>query len=375
MSYNMTNVLGIIFANSHDEALPELASNRTMASVPFGGRFRLIDFQLSSMVNSGMSTVGIITKSNYESLLDHIGSARYWDLARSYGGLTILPPYGNIDSGLYVGKLEALKGALGYIKKTGCEYVILTDGNVVLNADYSKIIEEHVASGADITCVASTGNYSASETADAVAFETDSTGRVKETILNAAKAGKYTLGLNINILSTALLESLVMDLIPRGKNVFDRDVLQAKAGKLNIRVHEYTGYYSRIYDFESYYTENMKLLDPDNLGKLILKKRPVYTKVRDDAPSKYGLDSSVNNSLVADGCVIDGVVENSILFRGVKIAKGAVVKNCILMQDTSVGKETMISNIITDKDVVIGDELRISSAVGSPLYIGKKRVL
>ncbi len=223
--------------------------------------------------------------------------------------------------------------------------------------------------------MAATGNYSASETADAVAFETDSTGRVKETILNAAKAGKYTLGLNINILSTQLLESLIMDLTPRGKNVFDRDVLQAKSGKLNIRVYEYNGYYSRIHDFESYFTENMKLLDPDNLGKLILKKRPIYTKVRDDAPSKYGLDSAVNNSLVADGCIIDGVVEDSILFRGVKVAKGAVVKNCILMQDTSIGKSTIISNIITDKDVVIGDELRISSAVGSPLYIGKKRVL
>lgn len=374
MSYNMSNVLGIIFANSHDESLPELSSNRTMGSVPFGGRFRLIDFQLSSMVNSGMTTVGIITKSNYQSLLDHVGSGRQWDLARSDGGLTILPPYGR-TTGLYNGKLEAIKGAMGYIVKTPCEYVVLCDCNVVASEDLSKVVDAHIESGADITCVTVTGDYTAAETADAFCFETFGDGRVSSVIISPAKAGHYTMGLGVIILKKQQLIDLVDDLVPRGKCDFGKDVLQAMTDKLNIRTYEYTGYYRRICDLESYYDANMDLLNAENLEKLILKKRPVYTKVRDDAPSKYGLDSSVNNSLVADGCVIDGIVENSILFRGVKVAKGAVVKNCILMQDTEIGKSTEISNIITDKNVKIGDELCISSAEGSPLYISKKRVL
>lgn len=375
MSYNMTNVLGILFANSHDDSIPELSSNRTMGSIPFGGRYRLIDFMLSSMVNSGMSTVGVITKSNYQSLLDHVGSGRQWDLARSDGGLTILPPYSRDNTGLYKGKLEALKAASGYIAKSGCEYVVMCDCNVIGNGDFAKQVETHISSGADITCVVSKGEFTADETKDAVIFETDENGRVTETVINPTKAGSYSVGLNVYIIKTSLLADIVNDLVPRGKNSFDKDVLQAMAGTLDIRTYEYTGYYSKISSLDSYYKANMALLNPDNLSKLVLKKRPVYTKVRDDAPSKYGLESKVSNSLVADGCVIDGVVENSILFRGVKVAKGAVVKDCILMQDTEIGKGTELSNIITDKNVKIGSELSISSAKGSPLYISKKRVL
>ena len=375
MSYNMTNVLGILFANSHDDSIPELSSNRTMGSIPFGGRYRLIDFLLSSMVNSGMSTIGVITKSNYQSLLDHVGSGRQWDLARSDGGLTLLPPYSRDNTGLYKGKLEALKAASGYIAKTGCEYVIMADCNVIGNGDFAKQVEAHIDSGADITCLTAKGEFTAEETKDAVVFETDSTGRVTETVINPTKAGNYNLCLNVYIIKTSLLSDLVNDLVPRGKNSFDKDVLQAMAQSLDIRTYEYTGYYSRICCLDSYYKANMALLKAENLSKLVLKKRPVYTKVRDDAPSKYGLESNVTNSLVADGCVIDGIVENSILFRGVKVAKGAVVKDCILMQDTEIGKGTELSNIITDKNVKIGSELCISSAKGSPLYISKKRVL
>ncbi len=375
MSYNMTNVLGILFANTHDGSLPELSSNRTIASVPFGGRFRLIDFQLSAMVNSGITTVGVITKSNYESLLDHLGSGRNWDLARTDGGLTILPPYARADAGMYRGKLDALFNALGYIEKQNCEYVVIGECNMVYSPDYTKIINAHIESGADITCLVSTGDYTAEETVDSITFNVDANGRINEALINCAKAGRHTLGLGIAVLSKELLVKIVTELIPKGKYSLYEDVLQAGNKQLNIRTLEYKGYFSRITSLASYYEASMKLLDPENLGALILKKKPVYTKVRDDAPAKYGLDSAVSNSMVADGCIIDGVVENSILFRGVKVAKGAVVKNCILMQDTAVGENTQVLNIITDKEVTIGGDLCVSSAEGSPLYIAKRRVL
>lgn len=375
MSYNMTNVLGILFANAHDEALPELTSNRAMGSVPFGGRFRLIDFQLSSMVNSGMSTVAVITKENYQSLLDHVGSGRHWDLARSDGGLTILPPYGNVDAGRYTGKLDALYNAIGYIKKVPCEYVIISDCNVITSMDYSKLIDEHIACNADITVLAHTGEFTAKETEVSMSYKADENGRITEVAINREKDCACSLGLNVYVVNKQLLIDLVSDLVPRGKYSFGRDILQSMLGELNIHLYEYKKAYARVNDLDSYYKASMELLDPDKLSKVILKKRPVYTKIRDDAPAKYGLDSNVTNSMVADGCVIDGIVENSILFRGVKIGKGAVVKNCILMQDTVVGVNTKISNIITDKDVTISDSLVISSSENNPLYIAKGRKL
>ena len=375
MSYNMTNVLGILFANTHDSSLPELSSMRAMASVPFGGRFRLIDFQLSAMVNSGITKVGVITKSNYQSLLDHLGSGRHWDLARNDGGLTILPPYARADAGMYRGKLDALFNVLGYIEKQTCEYVVIGECNTVYSPDYAKIIKAHVKSGADITCVVSTGEYTKEETADSIVFNVDANLRVNEALINCAKAGKHTLGLGITVMSKELLVKLVTELIPKGKFSLYEDVLQAGNKELDIRAFEYEGYFSRITSLAGYYEASMKLLDPANLRSLILKKKPVYTKVRDDAPTKYGLDSAVSNSMVADGCIIEGTVENSILFRGVKVAKGAVIKNSILMQDTTVGKNTQVLNIITDKEVTIGDNLCVSSAEGSPLYIAKRRVL
>ena len=377
MSYNMTNVLGILFANTHEGSVPELASKRTMASIPVGGRFRMVDFLLSGMSNSGMSKVGIITRSNYQSLLDHIGSARPWDLARTDGGLTLLAPFGraNNSNGLFNGKLDALYNSIDYIKSSGCEYTVLSDCDLLINPDLSDLVEQHVFSNADITAVCQIGNYTEKETRDAACFKVGEKGRITTVAINRAMAGRTTVDLNIYVLKTSLLVSLVEDLVSLGKFSFSRDVLQGKCAELDIRAYEYDGFCMRICDLESYYNANMALLNHDNLAALVKSERPVYTKDRADAPAKYGFDSSVKNSLVANGCVIEGVVENSILFRGVKVAKGAVVKNSILMQDTEVGKNSIVTNIITDKNVTIGEGLTVSSAESCPLYIPKGREL
>ena len=376
MSYNMTNVLGILFASTHEGSVPELTAKRTMASIPFGGRFRMVDFLLSGMSNSGMSKVGIITRSNYQSLLDHIGSARPWDLARTNGGLTLLAPFGRTNgNGLFSGKLDALYNSIDYIKNSGCEYTVLSDCDLVINPDFSDLVEEHIMSGADITAVCHTDNYTEEDTRDATCFKVGENGRITTVAINRAMAGKRTVDLNIYVVNTALLVSLVEGLVSEGKFSFSRDVLQGKCAELDIRAYEYGGFCMRICDLVSYYNANMALLNHDNLAALVKSERPVYTKDRADAPAKYGFDCSVKNSLIANGCVIDGVVENSILFRGVKIGKGTVVKNAILMQDTVVGKNTTVSNIITDKNVTIGDDLTVSSAESCPLYIAKGRSL
>ena len=371
MDVNMGNVLGLVFANMHDTTLGDMTKNRTMGSVMFGGRYRLIDFTLSNMVNSGISEVGVITKSNYQSLLDHLGSAREWDLARKKGGLYILPPFGNVESTLYRGRIEALYGAMSFIKRSRAKYVILSDCDVVTNIDYKPIVAAHIESGADITAVAHTGVYSSDDIKTSTVFNVDADKNVTSVLINPDISGTCTTSLNVFVMSMDFLIETVNDAMARGNVSFERNILQEKCRELKIKIYEYDNYFSKLNSPESYFKSNMALLEPENARKLFVPKRSIYTKVSDNAPVKYDLDSKVSNSLIADGCIIEGEVENSVLFRGVKVGKGAKVKNCILMQGTVVGDNAELSYLITDKNVSICENHILTSSPQYPMYVGK----
>ena len=371
MDVNMGNVLGLVFANMHDTTLGDMTKNRTMGSVMFGGRYRLIDFPLSNMVNSGISEVGVITKSNYQSLLDHLGSAREWDLARKRGGLYILPPFGNVESTLYRGRIEALYGAMSFIKHSRAKYVILSDCDVVTNIDYKPIVAAHIESGADITAVAHTGVYSSDEIKTSTVFNVDADKNVTSVLINPDISGTCTTSLNVFVMSMDFLIETVNDAMARGNVSFERNILQEKCRELKIKIYEYDNYFSKLNSPESYFKSNMALLEPENARKLFVPKRSIYTKVSDNAPVKYDLDSKVSNSLIADGCIIEGEVENSVLFRGVKVGRGAKVKNCILMQGTVVGDNAELNYLITDKNVSICENHILTSSPQYPMYVGK----
>lgn len=371
MDVNMGNVLGLVFANMHDTTLGDMTKNRTMGSVMFGGRYRLIDFPLSNMVNSGISEVGVITKSNYQSLLDHLGSAREWDLARKKGGLYILPPFGNVESTLYRGRIEALYGAMSFIKHSRAKYVILSDCDVVTNIDYKPIVAAHIESGADITAVAHTGVYSSDDIKTSTVFNVDADKNVTSVLINPDISGTCTTSLNVFVMSMDFLIETVNDAMARGNVSFERNILQEKCRELKIKIYEYDNYFSKLNSPESYFKSTMALLEPENARKLFVPKRSIYTKVSDNAPVKYDLDSKVSNSLVADGCIIEGEVENSVLFRGVKVGKGAKVKNCILMQGTVVGDNAELNYLITDKNVSICENHILTSSPQYPMYVGK----
>lgn len=371
MDVNMGNVLGLVFANMHDTTLGDMTKNRTMGSVMFGGRYRLIDFPLSNMVNSGISEVGVITKSNYQSLLDHLGSAREWDLARKKGGLYILPPFGNVESTLYRGRIEALYGAMSFIKHSRAKYVILSDCDVVTNIDYKPIVAAHIESGADITAVAHTGVYSSEDIKTSTVFNVDADKNVTSVLINPDISGTCTTSLNVFVMSMDFLIETVNDAMARGNVSFERNILQEKCRELKIKIYEYDNYFSKLNSPESYFKSNMALLEPENARKLFVPKRSIYTKVSDNAPVKYDLDSKVSNSLIADGCIIEGEVENSVLFRGVKVGKGAKVKNCILMQGAVVGDNAELNYLITDKNVSICENHILTSSPQYPMYVGK----
>lgn len=366
------NVLGLVFASMHDSTVVELTKQRTMGSILFGGRYRLIDFPLSNMVNSGITEVGVITKSNYGSLLDHLGTGREWDLARKKGGLNLLPPFSqNGSGGVYRGRLEALNNVWGFVEHSKCEYVVLSDCDYVCNIDFEKVVNKHIESGADITVVY--GNYKYSEDSGACVdvLEMDDAGRIKSVLIDPQISGNCKICLDMYVMRKDFLAKLVKDAASRNQYSLIVDCLQARAGEFNFMGYEFDGYFSRIDSVKSYYKANMALLKAENREALFKPDFPIYTKTRDNGPVKYGIDAKVKNSLIADGCVIEGTVENSILFRGVKVGKGCVVKDCVLMQGTTISNNCSLTAVITDKNVETAEDRVLTGSDSYPLYIGK----
>ncbi len=368
---NMGNVLGLIFANMHDKTIEDLVKTRTMGSVLFGGRYRLIDFPLSNMVNSGINEVGIITKTNYQSLISHISSGREWDLARKNGGLHILPPFSYSQSGIYRGRIDALSGVMSTIIHSPAEYVLMSDCDIVANTDYRKIVEWHIEKKADITIVCNKGLYTMEQTRNSIIVAANEDNRIYDILQNPQISGDCNISMNMFVIKKDLLIQLVSQSVSRGFNNFTIDILQTMKERLRICAYQFDDYMSRIDGIKSYYKANLDLINPINSKKLFDKNRPIYTKINDNAPCKYGLEADVSNSLLADGCVIEGKVENSVLFRGVKVAKGAVVKNSIIMQNTVIGKKAELNYIITDKNVNVEKFRNISGSQVYPLFVGK----
>ncbi len=371
----MSNLMGIIFSNIHDSDIPELTQKRTLGSIPFCGRYRLVDFALSNMVNSDVTKVGVITKSNYQSLMDHVGSGKDWDLARRHGGLRMLPPFGVKESNsLYNSRLEALKNNLGFIEKSTEEYVVMTDCDLVCNMDYDKILHKHIRRNADITLVYSVAEGKEMTSTNSITLSVEDDERVVDMAFNPRTQGNVNLFSNVFILKRTLLLNLVKDAISHNKHHFSAEVIGRNIGSLRVFGHKHEGYLARITSLQNYYDKSMELLEREKMDEVFMNNN-VYTKVRDSAPTKYGAGAVVKNSLIADGCIIEGEVENSILFRGVKVARGAVVKNSILMQDTIISEKALINCIITDKNVVVTDGRQLSGCDVNPFYIRKNSKL
>ncbi|HZK20700.1 MAG TPA: glucose-1-phosphate adenylyltransferase subunit GlgD [Oscillospiraceae bacterium] len=363
------NVLGLIYSNSHDECISELTARRTMGSVPFGGRYRLIDFTLSSFVNCGITKVGVIANSNFRSLMDHLGSGRPWDLSRKRDGLFILPPFNAVDADKGGDRIAALSRVMDFISSSNEEYILICDTNTVYNMDFSELFEYHTQKNADITVVTNYGKIP--HLKNIMVFDCESDGRVKDAAVNpkSEKEAKYSV--NTILMRKSLLERLVGDATSYSYESFEKNIIQQNVSKLNVYCYEAQGFCRTIDSKESYFDVNMELLNPDIRADLFNKERPVFTKIRNDMPVKYGLGSNVSNSLISDGCIIDGTVENSVLARGVRVSKGAVVRNCILMQDTFVGDEAGLQCVITDKSAIITPYKTLSGAKTYPIYIGK----
>lgn len=375
-----SNALGIIFPNSYDTLVPELVNERLMASIPFASRYRLIDFVLSSMVNCGIDNVSVIVRKNYHSLMDHLGSGREWDLTRKNGGLNIVPPFAEKNVKVYNGRVEALASILSFLRSQKEKYVVMSDANTAMNFDFKAMIDAHVAGGADVTvaykeeeipAVLRAARKEASALYYSLAVED---GKVKKININPKDEGIQNFSLNVYIVERELLIDMIGEAFSNGYSYFERDILAPQLDKLNVQAFAFDGYTAHVTGIKSYYDENMKMLEDANVDALF-GPNTVYTKIRDDNPTRYFNDAKVENIMAADGCVIEGEVEDSVLFRGVKIAKGAKVKNCVLMQGTVVEAGAEIEYIITDKNVTITADKELKGSSSYPVYIAKGKTV
>lgn len=365
------DVLGFIFADTLDDKIPELAASRTTASIPIGGKYRVIDFVLSSMSNSGINNVGICAKSNFLSLTDHVGSGSAYDLSKRRSNLTLLTPYGGKNFSNYV---EIIYNMHGYIEHCREEYILISPGNVISNFDFTQLFDFHSKKNADITFVYKKGvvpgGYDRPITID-VADD----GKVNQVFVapgNTADTVNQVYG------TILIKKSLLMEEIRKALSLNELDIkrlIQKSVERYSVYAYENRGYTAVISSINSYFDFNMDLMKKEVRDELFNPKRPIYTKVRDDAPSRYGLESKVKNSIIAQGCVIDGEVENSVISKGVYVGKGAKLTNCIVMQDTKIGENTNLNYVIIDKDVTIKDERSLMGFDSYPIYIAKKSVV
>ncbi|MDE6362594.1 MAG: glucose-1-phosphate adenylyltransferase subunit GlgD [Clostridia bacterium] len=370
----MNNAMSIIFASDNESKLNELTLHRTTASLPFGGRYRCIDFALSNLVNSSITSIGIITRNNYSSLMDHIRMGRDWDLNRKNSGIVVFPPYAsNTSTNVFKGKIEALYGILDYIESSDDEYVVVTNSNIIASIDFDDVYESHVASGADITML----TYNACPTTSRrVIVESDLSGRVRGMkITRNSSEDECELGLFCYLFNRKQLIQLVTDSYERGKIDFERDILQSNLDILNIHAYKVKGHAALVDDIKSYYRESMAILDTDVRNSLFDSAGKVFTKVKDSVPTRYYGGANVVNSLIADGCKINGRVENSILFRGVVVEEGAEVVNSIVMESGKIMKGSKLNFAITDKNVTVTEDKALSGSDAYPVVVVKNKTV
>lgn len=366
----MSDFHGIIYAYGASPELGELVKSRIASSMPFCGRYRLIDFALSSMQNAGIFNVGVIMQRDYQSLLDHLGSGKDWDMDRRIGGLKMLPPFGlpEYHKGNYTGTIEALNAVSTYIRDIKEKYIVMMHGNLAANLDLNDIIREHKKSGAEITaiCTDITPEYKHHR------YVVDADGFARKMVFNQTEAGEGVASLEAYVISKELLLNMMSSCAAANRYHFHRDAISAylaSGGKVNVYMHK--GFARRIMSTESYFKTSMDMLDKNVRAELFPADRPVRSKSEEAVSTYYGEGAVSKNSLVADGCIIEGELSNCIVFAEARIEKGAKLSNCIIMRGTTVGEGVTLSSIIADKNCEIAPFQTLAGSAKLPLVIPK----
>ena len=345
------SVAGLILSNLHDGDLAPLTAKRTTGAIPFGGRYRLIDFPLSAMVGAGISRIYVVAHHNYQSLMEHIGSGKDWDLARHNGGIHILPPYNAAYANpteSYESWMQSLCSVRGMIERIEEDHVLCCDCDAVGTPDFSDLIAAHRQSGLDMTVGSATGE-------------------------GLADFGS----LHIWIAKTSFLREVLRRAEEGRYSSFYGDVIRREAAKGNVGTYRFAERFFRLHSLSEYYRLHILLAKDSAVRRGLLEAPhvPLYTKAQNLPPVKYGKNAAVESSLIADGCVIEGRVVNSVLFRGVHVGEGCVVENAVVMERCALSGRARISGAVLDKNVILGGSVCLAGHPSLPFFVEEGRVI
>lgn len=369
----MKSVMGVILTGGANNKLKELSDGRSIAAVPFGGKYRAIDFVLSNMVNSGIINIGVLTQYNIRSLMDHLGSGKEWDLDRKNDGLFIFPPYlSEYGTGWYRGTADAMYNNITFFERSNENYVVIGQAHAIYNMDFTPMLEKHIKTGADITIACrDMYDFSCDDQKLLGMVETDEEDRIIDFMEKPSNPKNSYGSMGVYVLTRKLLIDLLQESAAKSQYEFVQDILVHSTDSLKLFAYTFSGYWRPLGNIKLYYKSNMELLNPRVRQELLMDRRKIFTKVKDEAPAKYNEEANVRNSIVADGCIIEGEVINSVLFRGVKVLRGAVIKNSILMQNAIVEQNVNLHYCILDKGVTITSGKTLYGDIDWPLIVGK----
>lgn len=373
----MKSTMGLILTGWKNLRLKELTAIRSSSAIPVGGKYRAIDFPLSNMVNSGITNVGVLTQYSFRSLMDHLGSGKEWDLDRRYDGLFIFPPsLSGDDSGWYRGSADAMYNNLMYLKRSNEEHVLIAQGNGVYKMLFDDMLQYHIDKAADIT-IAYRGmdDFLPEELTHLGILAADDEGRITDFQEKPLNPSFTTGSMGIYLLKRELLISLIEECAAHGNYDFVKDIIIKKLNAMRIYGYRFDGYWRNLSTVNMFYRCNMELLDPVIRNRLFIENGKIYTKVKDETPAKYNDEAQVANSIIADGCIIEGAVENSVLFRGVVVKRNAVIKDSIVMQGSVIEEEAHLQNTILDKNVVMTRGKSLKGDPALPIIVGKNVVV
>ncbi len=345
--------LGIILAGGNSGRMQELSNKRAIAAMPVGGSYRAIDFALSNMSNSHVQKVAVLTQYNSRSLNEHLSSSKWWDFGRKQGGLFVFPPTITNDNGFwYRGTADAIAQNLTFLRNSHEPYVVIASGDCVYKLDYNKVLEYHIEKKADITVV-TTEVYNGDELDRFGIVETAEDGRITDFQEKPVIPSGSTVSAGIYVIRRRQLIELMEEAIKEERFDFVKDILIRYKDVKQIYAYKMEGYWSNIASVESYFRTNMDFLDR-GIRNYFYKEYPdIYSKIDDLPPAKYNPGAVVKNSLVSSGCIINGVVENSVLFKKIFVGNNCTIKNCIILNDVHIGDNTYLENcIIESRDTI-----------------------
>lgn len=359
----MNNVAGIIFSNLHDRSIPELTGIRTMGAIPFCGGYRMVDFPLSAMANAGIRNISVIAHHNYESLVEHIGSGADWGIPVDRGGVKILSPYmtayAKKNDELYTSRLESLKSICNNLERMKEKYIVMCDCDCVFGTDITEMLDFHVQKGADITLSAVAG------------LVCDGDGRITE--MDFSPSAAFDLNVNIWVINRDYLVGMIKNATSRGFTDFTGEVMGKNLARDRFYGYSFKDEFFRVKSLADYYRISMKMLSDGELRNKIFDG--VKSRGGMSVPTKIGASATISSSMICDGCEIEGSVESCIVFRGVKVEKGASVKNSILFPDVRIAENAKLDFVIADKNTDIREDNALAGCKVLPYFIGPRKII